>query len=115
MKESAVMIESLKAGHPVEMEESPTLADSLLGGIGLKNQYTFDIVKDYVDATAQVLEEEIAEGMRYVLRNHKMIIEGAAAVGVSYALKSAKLLKGKNVVIVITGNGVGINTIKEMI
>ncbi len=115
MKESAVMIESLKAGHPVEMSETPTLADSLLGGIGLDNQYTYDIVKDYVDQTAQVSEEEIAEGIRYIMRNHKMIVEGAGAVGIAYALRQDNLPKGKNIVIVVTGNGVGMETIKNIL
>jgi threonine dehydratase len=38
MEQSAVMYESLKAGKPVKLEESETLAESLLGGIGLDNQ-----------------------------------------------------------------------------
>ena len=34
MEHSAVMYESLKRNKPVILEESDTLADSLLGGIG---------------------------------------------------------------------------------
>ena len=37
---------SLAAGRPVEVEELPTLADSLGGGIGLDNRLTFAMVRD---------------------------------------------------------------------
>ncbi len=40
------MHESLAAGRPVEVTEEPTLADSLGGGIGLGNRWTFPIVRD---------------------------------------------------------------------
>ena len=65
----AAMVESLKVGKPIEIPEDTTFADSLLGGIGLDNQYTFDIVKDYVDEIHQIAEEEIAKGIEFVLEN----------------------------------------------
>jgi threonine dehydratase len=115
METAAVMIESLKVGYPIEMPEEETIADSLLGGIGLDNQYTFDIVKDYVDETVQVSEEEIAKGIAYVMENHKLIVEGASAVGVAYALRKNAIKPGSNVAIVITGNGIEMNLVKDII
>ena len=41
MERGAAMAASLAAGHPVEVTEEPTLADSLGGGIGLDNRHTF--------------------------------------------------------------------------
>ncbi|MBS1253041.1 MAG: L-threonine ammonia-lyase [Anaerolineales bacterium] len=49
MDRAPVMYHSLRAGKPVEMEEEDTLADALLGGIGLNNQYTFRMIQEYVD------------------------------------------------------------------
>ena len=49
MRRGAAMAASLDAGHPVEVEEQPTLADSLGGGIGLDNRHTFAMVRDLVD------------------------------------------------------------------
>ena len=112
---AAVMIESLRAGHPVEMPEEPTLADSLLGGIGLDNQYTFDIVRDYVDQTAQVSEEEIARGMAYIMEQHKVIAEGASCVGLAYCMREHAVKPGSNVAIVVTGCGVPMEQIKEIV
>ena len=37
------MVRSIQAGRPIEVEEEPTLADSLGGGIGLENRYTCPI------------------------------------------------------------------------
>jgi len=114
-QKAAVMIESLKAGHPVEMPEQYTLADSLLGGIGIDNKYTFDITKDYVDETKQVSEEEIAAGIAYVMENHKVIAEGASCVGVAYAMEKGAIKPKSNVVIIVTGNGIGMQSVKKII
>ena len=43
MRRGAAMQASLAAGHPVEVEELPTFADSLGGGIGLGNAWTFPL------------------------------------------------------------------------
>ena len=115
MERAAVMIESLKAGHPIEMPEEPTLADSLLGGIGLDNEYTFDIVRDMVDETAQVSEKEIADGVAYIMENHKVIAEGASAVGVAYAMREGNIRPGSKVAIVVTGCGIDMKTVKEIL
>ncbi len=114
-QKAAVMIESLKAGHPVEMPEEETLADSLLGGIGLNNQYTFEITRDYVDETAMVAEEQIADGIVYLMENHKVIAEGASCVGIAYALQEGNIRPGSNVAIVVTGCGIPMNQIKKII
>lgn len=102
----AAMVESLKVGKPIEIPEDTTFADSLLGGIGLDNKYTFDIVKDYVDEIHQIAEEEIAKGIEFVLEKHRMLIEGASATGIAYALQPGTIEEGSNVVIVTTGCGI---------
>ena len=63
-----VMVESLHAGRPIELPEEETLADALAGGIGLDNRHTFRMVRELVDETILVTEEEIAAGDRVRLR-----------------------------------------------
>ena len=65
MERGAAMYECIKAGRYVEVEELPTLADSLGGGIGASNQYTFNMVCDLVDDYVLVSEKEIAEAIRH--------------------------------------------------
>ena len=49
MERGAAMAESLAAGQPAVTPERPTLANSLGGGVGLDNRYTFAMVRDLVD------------------------------------------------------------------
>ncbi|MEE4265695.1 MAG: pyridoxal-phosphate dependent enzyme, partial [Desulfobacteraceae bacterium] len=63
IEQSPAMLESLKAGQPVQVEEKHTLADSLLGGIGFDNRFTLTMVRQYVDEHVLVSEAEIKAGM----------------------------------------------------
>jgi threonine dehydratase len=98
----AAMEASLAAGHPVEVAEQPTVADSLLGGIGLDNRWTFKAVQRYVDTRVQVPEEDIAKAMAYLYEHHHLIVEGAAAIGAAALLTNSIRPKGPTAV-VITG------------
>src|SRR5262249_48135070 len=51
MNRGAAMHESIAAGKPVAIEEVPTLAESLGGGIGLDNHWTFDLCRRLLDKT----------------------------------------------------------------
>ncbi len=115
MERSPVMYESIKAGKPVVLEEQPTLADSLLGGIGLDNQYTFESVKQYADDLILVSEEEIAEAMGFVADEHRMIVEGAAATGVAAILQKKLKSEFAKVGTIITGNNVDLSVISKVI
>jgi len=77
------MIESVRAGKPVPVEERATLADSLGGGIGLENKYTFDLVRRLVDEYLVVDEAQIADGMRQLYAGDNLVAEGGASVGVA--------------------------------
>ena len=106
MDQGAAMVESLKAGHIVEVQEQPTLADALAGGLGEKNLYTFNLIQKYVDETVLVSESEIASAMVFALDKHHLVVEGGGAVGIA-ALMHKKVKKvGENTVIVISGSGV---------
>ncbi|MFC7395399.1 hydroxyectoine utilization dehydratase EutB [Scopulibacillus cellulosilyticus] len=114
MNHSAVMYESLKAGKPVKLDEKNTLADSLLGGIGLNNQYTFKMVQEYMDEILLISEEEIAYSMAFMLEQHRMVIEGAAAAGVAAVLEGKITGGDGDLAIVISGNNVSLSTLIEI-
>lgn len=106
IERSPAMLESIKAGKPVTVEERDTLADSLLGGIGRENRFTFPLVRDYTDEHVVVEEEEIERGMVYAFSEHSLVIEGAAAVGAA-ALMSGKVeAAGKRVAAVFSGSSI---------
>ncbi len=105
MQRGSAMITSQQQGKPVEVEELPTLADSLGGGIGLDNRWTFEIVRDYVDELVLLSEQEIADGIRHAYFEEQVIVEGGGAVGIAALLagkvkatgKTIVLLSGKNI------------------
>lgn len=105
MERGAAMAASLRAGRPVEVEELQTLADSLGGGIGLANRWTFEAVRQLVDEVVLVTEAEIAAGIRHVYREEREVVEGAAAVGIAALLSgrirpqgaTVALLSGRNI------------------
>ncbi|WDP84942.1 MAG: pyridoxal-phosphate dependent enzyme [Desulfobacter sp.] len=106
IKQSPALLESVNAGVPVEVEEKETLADSLLGGIGVDNQFTLEMVKKLVDQHLLISEEEIKEGIRYLFEHHRLIVEGAGVIGVSALLAKKIDVKGKNAVTVLTGSSI---------
>ncbi|UJL47475.1 pyridoxal-phosphate dependent enzyme [Virgibacillus sp. NKC19-16] len=109
----ATMYESIKQGKPVVVQEQDTLADSLLGGIGENNQYTFKMVQQYVDEIILLGEEPIAEGMNFMLEKHRLVIEGAAASGIG-AILHDKAPLGSNVAIIISGCSVDTSVIMDI-
>ncbi|MBU8908032.1 pyridoxal-phosphate dependent enzyme [Desertibacillus haloalkaliphilus] len=112
---ASAMEKSLQAGKPVAVPEKTTLADSLLGGIGQTNRYTLPLVKKYMDELVLVNEEEIAEGMRFLLTKEKIIAEGAAATGISALLKDADSVKGQTIAVILTGNNVAPDVLASLL
>jgi threonine dehydratase len=106
IKESPALLESVKAGVPVEVEEKDSIAGSLLGGIGVDNQFTLQMVKKFVDEHLVISEDEIKDGIRYLFEKHRLIVEGAGVIGVSAILGNKIDVKGKNVVTVLTGSSI---------
>lgn len=104
MERGAAMVASLEAGEPVKVEELPTLADSLGGGIGLSNRYTFAMTRDLVDETYLINEAQIATGMRHAYWQERQIVEGSGAVGIAAVIAQKFKPKGPIALILSGGN-----------
>ena len=115
MEHGAAMYESLRAGHPVEVEERPSLADSLGGGIGLDNRYTFGLIRALVDDCVLVSESEIARGMRHLYRKERVIAEGGGAVSVAAVLANKVPDLTGDVVCVVSGGNVDMDAFTRIV
>jgi len=106
MDRGAAMKASIDAGHPVEVEEVPSLADSLGGGIGLNNKLSFPMCRDLLDNIVLVSEAEIYRAMQALFFEERHVAEGACVVGIA-ALMSGRIKKPDGpVATIITGRSV---------
>ncbi|MDX9865854.1 MAG: hydroxyectoine utilization dehydratase EutB [Anaerolineaceae bacterium] len=108
MERGPAMVRSLEAGKVVEIVEEPTIADGLAGGLGEHNHYTFPLVQKYIDETVLVSEEEIADAMAFALDEHRLVVEGAGAVGMAAILSGKVKQNGQHVAVVISGSNVNL-------
>ena len=111
---SAVMYESIQAGKVLDIPTYPTLSDGTAGGMDL-DSITFDICQQYVDDYVMVSEEEIAEGLRFLLKKHYLMVEGAAALSVASLLQQKERFSGKTVVLILCGRKIGVETLKKIL
>jgi threonine dehydratase len=115
MERGPAMALSLAAGRPVAVEEEASLADSLGGGIGLDNRYTFALVRDLVDETVLVSEAEIAAAMRHCYWQERQIVEGGAAVGIAALLAGKTAPPGDHLVVLLSGGNVDMQRFTEIV
>lgn len=102
-----VMRESVRAGHPVELPERDSIAESLLGGIGADNRYTLPLVSQYVDDILLLDDAQIERAMAFVMYQHHLAVEGAAAIGTAALLEQrVPSLDGRRVGIILSGANV---------
>ncbi len=111
---SQVMIQSVKAGKILDLPSLPTLSDGTAGGIEA-GSITFELCRKLVDEYVTVTEDEIKQSLRLFMEAHHMLIEGAAGVAIASYLKLGERFAGKNVVIVICGANIGLETLKEVL
>ena len=114
MRRGAAMAASQSAGKPIEVEELPTLADSLGGGIGLDNRHTFAMVRDYVDELVLLDEAEIADGIRHAYFEEKVVLEGSGSVGLG-ALLADKVTPGASTIVLLSGQNIDMQLHRKVI
>ena len=108
MERGPAMVRALEAGRVVEVAEEQTIADGLAGGLGSHNTYTFPLVQKYLDEAVLVSEEEIADAMVFALDEHRLIVEGAGAVGMAAILSGKVRQFGQHVAVVVSGSNVNL-------
>ena len=108
------MHESMKAGKVTSAFKATSVAD----GISVKTvgELTFSIAKDLVDEVVLVEEDEIAEGLLFLMENQKVVAEGSGAVTTAAILSEKyKPKANENVVCVISGGNIDVNTLNKIV
>ncbi len=110
---SCVMIESLKAGHLLELESKETLSDGTAGGVE-PGAITFELCRALIDECVTVSEDEIADAMKSFIESHHQLIEGAAGAALAGMMKTG-LRSGQTNVVVLCGANVSLTTLRKIL
>jgi threonine dehydratase len=111
---SAVMVESVRAGRILELTSLPTLSDGTAGGVE-PGAITFDLCRELVDDYVTVSEDAIAENLRAFMQAHHMMIEGSAAVALAGWRQIADRWAGKKIVVILCGANIGLDVLKKLL
>ncbi|MGH7906897.1 MAG: threonine ammonia-lyase [Candidatus Binataceae bacterium] len=105
---------SIAKDAPVSIEQPVnTIADGL--ATGRLGSMPFEILRGRLDKVVTVDDFEIGEAVLLMLERLKLLTEGAGAAALAGALKLKTELRGKRVVIVISGGNIDINLLDRII
>ena len=105
--------ESLKRGQVTRIDTKPTLADGL--AVAEVGKLCFEIARETMDELVLVNEAEIARAVLRLLEHEKTVVEGAGAVSLSAAVDESLGLKGKKVVLLLSGGNIDVTTTARVI
>ena len=90
-----------------------TIAD----GIAVKEpgDLTLELCRRYVDEVVTVTDDEIAAAILALVEKQKLVAEGAGAAAVAAAMFGKLPIDGKDVVCVVSGGNIDVNTLNRVI
>jgi threonine dehydratase len=103
---------AIQAGEAVETEIRPTLADGL--SVPKVGPNAFEIARKAVERSVLVSEHEIAVSVLRLMELEKAVVEGAGATPLA-ACRQFPELKGKNVVLPLSGGNIDLNMLGRVI
>ena len=107
------MKESFEAKTPIDSLSVKTIAD----GIAVRDvtPKMLDYVMELVDEIIEVEDNEIASAILFLLEQHKLVVEGAGATGTAAIMHNKIDLKGKKVVLPLSGGNIDVTMLAQII
>ncbi len=99
---AAAVPPSLQAGHPVEIETQPTIADGIL--VARPGDVPFELIEELVDEVVTVSDDDIARAILTMLEQSRVVVEPAGAVGVAAILAGKVRDSGETLCVLSGGN-----------
>jgi threonine dehydratase len=104
---------ALAAGQPVPVPVEASLADGL--AVSQLGALCFDVLARALARVVLVSEQRIASAIVGLMEVEKAVVEGAGAVGLAWALGDAAELRGRRVVVVLSGGNIDLNIVSRII
>ncbi len=112
-KGAPCMKNAIEHGGLEKLPSVSTIAD----GIAVKQpgDLTYDFCSKYVDEIVTVTDDEISAAILALMETHKLVTEGAGAVGVAAVMFNKVNLKGKKAVCVLSGGNIDVTILSRVI
>jgi len=107
------MYESLKAGRPIRLDDSSTIADGLAPGE--PGQLTFRIASKHVDNVLLTSDERIRLATKMALESLHVLVEPSAAAVMAALGHSYHPRRGENLVLVISGGNISLRLLRDLL
>jgi threonine dehydratase len=107
------MKRSVETGSLVTLDR----VDCVIDGLRVKRvgATTFEVVRRFVDELVALPDEQIFEGLVWVMSHAKLVVEGAAAAPVAALLQGiVDVPAGSKVALVLSGGNVNLEQIRGM-
>lgn len=112
-KASCAMARSLEENRAyTTFPSAETIAEGLEGGV---SELTFQLGRKLIDRIVLVEEDEIRSAIRFLLREHRRVVEGAGAVGVAAILSGRWSEPGRKVGVVLSGGNLDYELLREIV
>jgi threonine dehydratase len=96
------------------LPQAPTLAEGLAGDVEA-GSITLNLVRRVIDDIVLVEEGEIEDAIRWMLREHGQVVEGAGAVGVAALLAGRVEIDGRPTVVIVSGGNLDYETLRRLV
>lgn len=106
------MFEALKAGHPVTLKSIERFVDG--AAVKRVGDLTFSICKEVLDDMHLVPEGKICSTILKLYNEDAIVVEPAGAMSIAALDDYADVIKGKNVVCVVSGSNNDIDRMQEI-
>ncbi len=110
---SPSMIESIKLKKAIRLPSTETFADGI--AVAQASEGIRKILSERVDQWIEIDEDSIAESVLTLLEKAKILVEGAGALPLAALNQTRNQIKGKKVVLIISGGNIDVNVLSRII
>ncbi len=104
---------SWKAGRKVETPDSATWAEGLMTRVPF--DLPFGIIREHIDEIVLVSEEELRQGVLFLLEAAHQLAEPAGAAAAAAARKLKDRLRGQTVVLIVSGGNITLDQLRRVL
>jgi threonine dehydratase len=104
---------SFEAGSRLSVPSGKTLADGI--AVATPGEIPLEIIKKFVDRVLTVRESFIESAVVTFLERKHLVVEGAGAAGLALLLQEEELLRGRKVVLVVSGGNLDLQWLDRLI